>query len=290
MLPSHIDGRVSLSLYLDHAHERTHSIRDRRGGSGDARARDGCGRERFRRRRTGRQGGQSAGRRRTPATTPGYSPATGGPVGDSRPGPGASLRGRGPGRRPSPPATVRGVAATGSSPTRYASIERGRLDAGDRVVGEGILTRPRRPARIEEGAVGGSAPLPRAGSRRPWSVHRLAVVVLPVGFVRQRLDDADVLRQRREHHRAHRIPERGRGRPRPHRGGVSSSSGISSSAATASRSEGVATPRRTTLSYDRACRPHQRPELGGRGLGLSPRVFGGNRHALIHWPSRASRT
>ena len=44
-------------------------------------------------------------------------------------------------------------------------------------------------------------PLPRAGSRRPWSVHRLAVVaVLSVGFVRQRLDDADVELQRREHH------------------------------------------------------------------------------------------
>ena len=84
----------------------------------------------------------------------------------SRPGSGAPLRGRGPGRRPSPPSTVRGVAATGSSPDQVR-LERGRLDAGDRVVGEGILTRPRRPARIEEGAEGGSAParVLKAGGR-----------------------------------------------------------------------------------------------------------------------------
>ena len=84
----------------------------------------------------------------------------------SRPGSGAPLRGRGSGRRPSPPSTVRGVAATGSSPDQVR-LERGRLDAGDRVVGEGILTRPRRPARIEEGAEGGSAParVLKAGGR-----------------------------------------------------------------------------------------------------------------------------
>ena len=57
------------------------------------------------------------------------------------------------------------------APTRpaAATLERGRLDAGDRVVGEGILTRPRRPARIEEGAVGGSAPASRGDPARAGS-------------------------------------------------------------------------------------------------------------------------
>ena len=78
-----------------------------------------------------------------------------------------------------------------------------------------------------DGRAGGGGAVPLKPRVRPpaattWSVHRLAAVVgvLPVGFVGRRLDDAEVQRQRREHHGANRIPERGRGRLGPHRGGV----------------------------------------------------------------------
>ena len=65
------------------------------------------------------------------------------------------------------------------------------------------------------------------GARRPpppspTSVHRLAVVaVVSVGFVGERLDDADVEGQGSERGRANCIAEGGRGRPRPPRVGWS---------------------------------------------------------------------
>ena len=138
-------------------------------------------------------------------------------VGLRFPGVGAGGGRRGAGNRPL------GSCRAGVGADEAAGVD-ARRDAGreleDLSDGGALLVRG-------DGRAGGGGAVPLKPRVRPpaattWSVHRLAAVVgvLPVGFVGQRLDDAEVQRQRREHHGANRIPEGGRGRPGPHRGGV----------------------------------------------------------------------
>ena len=117
---------------------------------------------------------------------------------------------------------------------------------------------------VEPASSGMFAPVlhlsPAAGA--PPSVHRLAAAVVSVGFVGERLDDADVVRRAP----ASRVPmsapaSRKAAEGAQARTASSSSSGISSRAATARRSAGVAMPRSTRSwlniesTFIEACRP-----------------------------------